>query len=114
VGESSLKLSGEVSAATTRNELGVPVEATSALDSKTTRLPSPLRVGLRLSASSGVWVKRRGASVCECAPLKRRQKTAAMMRATAKRLLAVEAKAVLLCLSRSEVKRSEVACDPEC
>jgi len=80
-----------VSIATTRRAPGLEP----ALDSKTTREPSPLRVGLRLTDSCAVAVRRLGAFDCERAPAASRQKIATGMRTTAGRLTR-EATAVLL------------------
>jgi hypothetical protein len=93
--------SAEVSDATTWKPTPVPAAARSALDSKTTREPSPLKVGLRLSVSAGVFVRRRTDSFCERTPAASRQSAAAQTRATENRL-AREAKVTLLCLSRVE------------
>src|SRR5205085_7144347 len=97
VGESSLNEGcEETSAVMTRSVAPAPVAARSALDSKAMRLPSPLKVGLRFMVSSGVLVKRRGASLCERATLTSRQTATAKVTATAKTRLAAEAKVALL------------------
>jgi hypothetical protein len=80
-----------VSIATTRKPAGVKP----ALDSKTTREPSPLRVGFMLTDSCAVVVRRLGAFDCERTPKTSKKKMVAEMRTTARRL-AREATAVLL------------------
>src|SRR3712207_9053424 len=60
-----------------------------------TREPSPLRVGLMLTDSCAVVVRRLGAFDCERTPAASRQKIDAEVRTTARRL-AREATAVLL------------------
>src|SRR5205085_3546908 len=92
----------EVSDATTWKPPRAPAAARSALDSKTTREPSPLSVGLRFKVSAEVSVRRRTDSFCERTPVTSRQSAAAKMRAIESRL-AREVTVVLLCLSRVEV-----------
>src|ERR1044072_7017128 len=86
-----------VSSATTRKPAGVEP----ALDSKTTREPSPLRVGVMLKDSCAVGVRPSGAVDCERTAATSRQKIVAEMRTTARRL-AREATAVLLAFEGGE------------